>query len=450
MPDDITDAFKLLGAKETVPSEMRTAEWARVPQQVREGSFWMAGVTKAAILDEFRGHAAQIVEGNTNIPEATRRIQAFLDATGYTPAPDEEGTIQDLRTPRRIAVTLATNVKLLQGWAKKERGMRDGAMRAFPAWELVRIDSRQVPREWPQLWEDAGGTLINGRMIALKSDPIWSALGNQFEDSIGVDYPPFMWGSGMGWKPISRREAKELGLLKKPVPALAPPVSSPNATLQMKDFTADAPQVRSALTDKLKGLVEYRDDMIVFTDPNGTRPYAAEQLAKIVTAPLPDGFEQVQARAVERHVNAGLMLGDLTDDFRRFLTRTLPLDAGTPVYRGEAYRSAAQVRDRLKELSSDLGAIVREIAQSWSLVEKAAMAFASGRGLKHRLILQVRKHGTLRPIYQTAELVTPTAAGQKEIVAMVGTRFRMVGSPSTRRDGGVVETRVEVEEVLPS
>lgn len=448
MADEITDAFKLLGAKKTVPSGMLSAEWARVPQWTREGSFWMAGVAKASILEEFRGHAAEIVAGKSNIPEATRRIQAFLDATNYQPKPGEEGTIKDLRTPRRIAVTLGTNVKLLQGWAKKERGLRDGAMRAFPAWELVRIDGRKVPREWSRIWEDAGGTLTaDGRMVALKTDPIWHAIGYEFEDSIGVDYPPFMWGSGMGWRAIGRKEAKALGLLDKPQPAIAPPVTSPNATLAMRDFTVNSPEVRSALTDKLKGLVDFKDDMIVFTDPTGTRPYTAEELAKVVTAELPDGFEQVQARAVERHVSAGLMLGDLADDFRRFMIRTRPLENGTPVFRGEAYRTAAQVKARLAELAAAPGAAVREIAQSWSLVLDAAMAFATGRGLKHRLILETRSHGTLRPIYQTAELVVPAAAGQKEVVAMIGTRFRLVGKPSVSRAGGVIETRVEVEEV---
>jgi hypothetical protein len=196
--------------------------------------------------------------------------------------------------------------------------------------------------------------------------------------------------------------------------------------------------------------VEFRDDLIVFTDPNGTRPYAAERLAEIVTAPLPDGFDQVQAKAVERHVNGGLMLGELADDFRRFLVRTMPLENGVEVFRGEAYRNAAQVRARLAELTGDLGAIVREIAQSWTLKADAAMAFASGRGTKHRLILEMRVHGTLRPIYQTAERVAPSAVGQKEIVAMMGTRLRMVGTPKVTRSRGVVETRVEVAEVLPA
>lgn len=447
MADELTDAWKLLSGKETVPSGMVTAEWARTPQWVRERSFFMAGVAKADILESFREAAARIAAGETNIPMETLTLQSYLQSIGYKAAPGEEGTIKDLSTSRRIAVSLATNTKLLQGWAKKERGMRDGALRAFPGWELVRIDGRKVPREWRKIWEDAGGTLTaDGRMIAHKLDDIWRAIGHEFEDSIGTDYPPFMWGSGMGWRAVSRREMKALGLMGD-VPAareIPGPVSSPNEGLQVAD-NIRTPSLRAVLGDQLKGLVEFRDDLIVCTDPNGTRPYAAERLAEIVTAPLPDGIAQIQAQAVERHVAAGLMLGDLADDFRRFVARTMPLAANEAVWRGEAYRTAAQVRARLEELTAVSG--VSEIAQSWTLDEAAAMAFASGKGLKHRLVLLCRKHGSLKPIYPTAEKLVASAAGQKEIVAATGTRFRMVGSPSVSRSGNVVETRIEVEEV---
>lgn len=67
--------------------------------------------------------------------------------------------------------------------------------------------------------------------------------------------------------------------------------------------------------------------------------------------------------------------------------------------------------------------------------------------MKHRLILETRKHGSLREIWQTAEIVAPSSVGQKEVVALLGTRFRMVGLPSVNRVDGVVETRVFVEEV---
>lgn len=441
----LSEAAQLLDGKVSVPSDMRTAEWSRLPQWQRERSFYMAGVARAEILEEFRAEAAAIADGKRGMEESRKRLEQFLTGVNYQPAPGEEGTIQDLRSMRRIHIALRTNVQLLQGWAQKERGL--AAQGAFPAWELVRFENRRMPREWKERWERAGGKLINGRMIALKIDPIWLALGTEEDDSLGVDYPPFAWGSGMGWRAISRRECKALGLsLDNDTQPERQVVSSPNESLQAAPKIA-APEIKTALFQNLKGLAEWKDNLLVFTDPNGTRPYAAAQLAKVVTAELPDGFPQVQAAAVQRHVNEGLMLGELEDDFLRFAKRTEPLAASIPVYRGEAYRSARAVRDRLKELLSDIGAAVTTVAESWTLDADAAFAFASGRGMKHRLILETRKHGSLREIWQTAEIVAPSSVGQKEVVALLGTRFRMVGLPSVNRVDGVVETRVFVEEV---
>jgi hypothetical protein len=80
---------------------------------------------------------------------------------------------------------------------------------AFPAQELVRISPRQVPRDWPRRWREAGGKLQeDGRMIALKTDGIWKRLSR-----FGNPYPPFDFRSGMGVEDIDRAEAEALGLL---------------------------------------------------------------------------------------------------------------------------------------------------------------------------------------------------------------------------------------------
>ena len=54
----------------------------------------------------------------------------------------------------------------------------------------------------------------SGRLIALKTSPIWEALGSRFlfDDALNVDHPPFAFGSGMGWREVPLEEAQELGL----------------------------------------------------------------------------------------------------------------------------------------------------------------------------------------------------------------------------------------------
>ena len=48
-------------------------------------------------------------------------------------------------------------------------------------------------------------------MIAKKDSPIWQELGSE-DDGLGNPYPPFAFGSGMGWEIVSQSEIDELGL----------------------------------------------------------------------------------------------------------------------------------------------------------------------------------------------------------------------------------------------
>ena len=96
----------------------------------------------------------------------------------------------------------------------------------FPAVELVRVYSRRVPRgtsgregddDWETRWENAGGELVDGRMVALKDDPIWEALGSddEYDDVLGNPFPPFAFNSGMWVDDVDRADAEDLGLLEK-------------------------------------------------------------------------------------------------------------------------------------------------------------------------------------------------------------------------------------------
>lgn len=102
----------------------------------------------------------------------------------------------------------------------------------FPALELHRVYDREVPRgfkvgkggaivpdpdnDWPSRWEAAGGELVDGRMVALKSDPIWQALGDGeggYEDTLGNPFAPFAFNSGYDADEVSREDAVALGLM---------------------------------------------------------------------------------------------------------------------------------------------------------------------------------------------------------------------------------------------
>ena len=91
-------------------------------------------------------------------------------------------------------------------------------MSELNAWKLTRVEPRERPRtDWPQRWQAAGDACgwqgaLHSPMIALKSSPIWVALGSGvggFDDALGNDYPPFAYESGMGWIAVDFEAEKE-------------------------------------------------------------------------------------------------------------------------------------------------------------------------------------------------------------------------------------------------
>lgn len=353
MPDARSNAGRLLDAKTSVPSEMRTAEWRMVPQWERERSFYMAGVLRTDLLQEFRDEAAAIANGTRGMEESRRRLQDMLAGADYQPLPGQEGTIKDLRTSRRIHVSLRTNVRLLQGWSQKERGLRSQAV--SPAWELVRFLNRRNIRDWQTRFERAGGVLIDGRMIAMKDSEVWFNLGNGDEDSLGVDYPPFAWGSGMGWQGVPYAECKALGVIPpgwRPPPLK--PVGSPNATLETRPRVTDS-ELRQSLTNHLRGLAQWDGDRLVFTDPNGTRKASPDRLAEIWKRPLPDKFGDLPGGG-QKQREAFLEWIDYRDRFRN-----LEASGANKAGRLDRWEDLQRVVMRLEPTGREAGELVRSV-----------------------------------------------------------------------------------------
>ena len=81
----------------------------------------------------------------------------------------------------------------------------------WPAMELrfFHALSAEKQRLWTTKWLAAGGQIYDGRMIALKNDPIWRAMTNA--KRLKGEAHRFM--VFRGWD-VTRAEAKDLGLLQ--------------------------------------------------------------------------------------------------------------------------------------------------------------------------------------------------------------------------------------------
>lgn len=144
--------------------------------------------------------------GKINLAEARERIDAVYAAS-----------------EPRIALIVQTQRRMAQSLGQLA-GQTPGQLRRYPAWRFKRVARREEPRkDWDARWAAAGAATgwqgaCKDDFVALKDSPIWAALGEGaggYRDAIGNPFPPFAFGSGMGWERVSRAEAEELGLVEK-------------------------------------------------------------------------------------------------------------------------------------------------------------------------------------------------------------------------------------------
>lgn len=199
-----------LGDKEKL---VDTEGWSKVQAGLRDRAFFSSQVTEAKILYAMRQNVAELVSGGKSPSEVRRDLRAYLDSIGYD-AGENRGTIKDLMMKSRLDVMMKTNADQAKGYASHLRATTAGAILAFPAYELVRVERRKLPRDWGARWAAAAqkvgweGVARNGGMIALKTSPIWAALSR-----FGNPFPPFDFNSGMGVRDVKKSVCREIGLL---------------------------------------------------------------------------------------------------------------------------------------------------------------------------------------------------------------------------------------------
>jgi hypothetical protein len=250
----MTAAEKIL-QKALIGSNIDTSQWNRIQAALRDRAFFSSKVESARMLHSMRAEAAKVAAGIKSESEVRRDLRQAFAAEGYRPKPGDEGTIKDLYTRHRLDTIIQTNVRQARGFVQYLDGISPGALAAFPAQELIRVRNSKAPRNWTKRWTDAGGKLRGGRMIALKTDPIWTKIS-----AFGNPFPPYDWGSGMGIRDIKKSEAKALGVIlddeAKAEAAKRRDNVNLNGTLQaeisMRNDSSEAKKLISVFEDQIR------------------------------------------------------------------------------------------------------------------------------------------------------------------------------------------------------
>ena len=249
------DPAEIIRIKNLLPTDLGSDEVReQLAADILRRSIFSARMEDLRHLAVIRDVCADMVSGAINQATARERLLASLARMGHSPL--DEGGISNPASIKRLDLIIDTQRQMAASVAKIA-AETPATLEEWPAQELTRFVGRAAPRaDWHARWQAAGeavgwqgaakdaGGFPDWRMVALKTSPIWAALGNGaggYRDTLGNPFPPFAYGSGLAWADVSRDEAIELGLIDPEVGRAVPgePPEAPSLSPSETDI-ADA------------------------------------------------------------------------------------------------------------------------------------------------------------------------------------------------------------------
>lgn len=220
-------AADVIRIKDLLPTALGSDELReQVAADILRRSVFSARMESARYLAQVRDVCAAVAEGAVNQADARLALMGQLARMGHSPT--DGGGITNPASVSRINLVVKTQRRMAASVARLN-AQTETSVELFPAWELTRFSERGAPRtDWDRRWNAAGeavgwegalrraGDWPDWKMVALKSSPIWDALGRGaggFRDTLQNPYPPFAYGSGLSWLDVSRADCEKYGLI---------------------------------------------------------------------------------------------------------------------------------------------------------------------------------------------------------------------------------------------
>ena len=229
--------------KDLLPTSLGSDEIReRYAREILQRSVFVSRIENMRFLAKVRETAAALSSGEINAAKAKEQLLGVLRQIGYDTTADD-GRLANIVSERRLNLILETQREMAAN-AALVMSQNAGTIDQYPAWNLTRLAGRRFPREdWPARWNAAGNSVgwegayrpiyhgdgADFGFVALKSSPIWQALGDGvggFNDTLGNPYPPFAFSSGLSWLQVDRETCEQLGLIEPGANAGIPDVPS--------------------------------------------------------------------------------------------------------------------------------------------------------------------------------------------------------------------------------
>lgn len=429
MPFSRTDEA-YLRRKKNFPTDLTTREMQLLDAQLRERMFWSATVNNARVVQNMHAVSNALASGKISMSDARLTISKMLQKTGYKPADGTKGSIRDLTTTRRLNLILQTNLEMARGYAHHAEAQED--LDLYPCQELIRIRNSRVPRDWETRWHASGGKLYNGRMIAEINSPIWKNI-SRFD----LPYPPFDFNSGMGVMPVRRDEAIKLGVISADNVQERKELPSMNENLEAKIENVTS-ELKAKISEQLQGLAHWQGDKLVFTDPNGTKPYSDTAIVDILKNKITANIygagvnpNHQRNALIEWTKNSNYIKNHTTTDkayhFGRLLNRIEPMNSSEEIYRGMSWNTKVESQKALfdkfmAEVNSDY--FTRSTFESYS--KNKDMVMKDYMMKPQKVFITVRKHSNAKYIGNLVKHFHPKNAQEMEVLFSKGGKMKII------------------------
>ena len=262
-PISFDDALASHAVKTILPMTLTSAEYRALGTAIKQRALFSATLENADVLNQLDQSVTALLSGTSGIAKQ-REILTELISNLQSP-------ISPAFDAARLNLMLSTNEDVAAGYGQFIQANDPDALDAFPAQELFRLEYRQDPRDWEARWQEAAAAagdgnaarvaLDNGVMIARLDSGIWEQLGKLWDDSLGNDFPPYAFQSGMWTRPVSREDAENYGLLEKGEKVEAATIPDFNATLK-QSFDVKNAALQKAVLDQLGEFVKFEDGVL--------------------------------------------------------------------------------------------------------------------------------------------------------------------------------------------
>lgn len=144
-PTPLRDAIASLSARTPLGSAMKSKQWERTAQEIRDAAFFSATVEDERLLASMQAKIMQRLQlaRSADAAEVTMdrsrfiaEMQDVLKAAGFKPDPKKRGTIEDVSSAGRLGLIWDMQLAMGQGGEPLERHsrtgkQRDGSLRHF-------------------------------------------------------------------------------------------------------------------------------------------------------------------------------------------------------------------------------------------------------------------------------------------------------------------------------